>query len=82
MTTELKKNITKGVGKGKFGTGLYKKDRTGLSFTKKKQEEIEKNGRLYNGLFSIDDIKGRFYEIYFANNKTSKFLRGDSDGNK
>lgn len=42
MENELKKNITKGVGKGKFGYGLYTKDKSGLDFTADTKKKLAK----------------------------------------
>lgn len=42
MENELKKNITKGVGKGNFGYGLYTKDKSGLDFTAATKKKLAK----------------------------------------
>ena len=52
MITELKKNITKGVGPDKFGYGLYKKDNSGLSFTEETKKKLKKEKE--------DIMKGKF----------------------
>lgn len=52
MITELKKNITKGVGPNKFGYGLYKKDNSGLSFTEETKKKLKKEKE--------DIMKGKF----------------------